>query len=165
MPQAILPIFPGEATQIEGLVSFSKRDGQVYYFHGCAPVFSHGEKDRASFRMFTSQLVVNGNCQQKDIVRAFGVSTISVKRSVKKYRKEGAKGFFVRSRERQPRVLRPEVVAEAQRMLGEGKSRSETAQALNVKTDTFSKAIRQRRIVEPVSKKQAGPSQRKAREA
>jgi hypothetical protein len=29
--------------------------------------------------MFTSQLVVNGNCTQAQIVRAFGISVISMK--------------------------------------------------------------------------------------
>jgi transposase len=48
----------------------------------------------ASFRMITSQLYINGNCKQVDIVKAFGVSANSVKRYVKKYRKEGMEGFF-----------------------------------------------------------------------
>ncbi|NCU31566.1 MAG: helix-turn-helix domain-containing protein [Candidatus Moranbacteria bacterium] len=39
-------------------------------------------------------MVVNGNATQTEIVRAFGVSSISVKRWVKKYRTEGARGFF-----------------------------------------------------------------------
>jgi hypothetical protein len=29
-------------------------------FHGCLPVFQQEEKDLKSFRMFTSQLVLNG---------------------------------------------------------------------------------------------------------
>jgi hypothetical protein len=61
MPQTILPIFPKEATPINEVVSFSKREGTVWYFHGCFPVFSHGEEDYASFRMYTSQLVETGS--------------------------------------------------------------------------------------------------------
>jgi hypothetical protein len=33
--------------------------------------------------MFSSQLVVNGNCTQAQLVRAFGISVISMKRYVK----------------------------------------------------------------------------------
>jgi hypothetical protein len=47
------------------------------------PVFTHGEKDVATFRMITSQFCVSGYAKQSDIIRAFGVTSISVKRSVK----------------------------------------------------------------------------------
>jgi hypothetical protein len=43
-----------------------------------SPFFYHAEQDRKSFRLFTSQLVVNGNRWQVDIVKAFGISPISV---------------------------------------------------------------------------------------
>ena len=56
MPQMLLPIFPAESTRINELLSFDKRDGKIWYFHGCIPVFSHDEKDTRCFNMFTSQL-------------------------------------------------------------------------------------------------------------
>jgi hypothetical protein len=93
MPQMQLPIFPSEARLINSTIGFEKRDGQVYYFNGQMPVFCHAETDIASFRMFISQLYVNGNCTQMELVRAFGVSQNFVKRSVKKYR-EGGPGIF-----------------------------------------------------------------------
>ena len=80
MPQSHLPLFPADVTSINPHVSFAKRGGRVYYFNGPMPVFSHEEKDYASFRMFTSQLVEDGNCTQAEIVRAFGISAISMKR-------------------------------------------------------------------------------------
>ena len=58
------------------------------------PLFQHPEKDIKSFRLYTSQLVVNGNAKQSEIARAFGVSPISVKRWVKKFREEGSQAFF-----------------------------------------------------------------------
>lgn len=61
------------------------------------PVFQHPEEDYASFRLFTSQLVVNGNAKQAEIVRAFNVSPSSVKRWVKKHREKGSEVFFYRS--------------------------------------------------------------------
>jgi len=94
MPQTHLPFFPEDATLINNRIGFSKRNGIVYYFNGDMPVYQHPEKDYPSFRLFTSQIVVNGNATQQEIVRAFGVSSISVKRWVKKYRTEGAQAFF-----------------------------------------------------------------------
>jgi hypothetical protein len=67
MPQTLLPCFPPENTPVNGLVSFCRREGSVYYFHGCLPVFTHGVEDVRSFRMFTSQLVVNGNRTQAEM--------------------------------------------------------------------------------------------------
>jgi hypothetical protein len=57
------------------------------------PVFCHAENDIATFRMSTSQFCESVCARQSDIVRAFGVTSISVKRAVKLYRKKGTKGF------------------------------------------------------------------------
>ena len=96
MPQTSLPFFPEDIRLINSQVGFQKQDGKVYYFNGSMPIFQHPEKDIKSFRLFTSQLVVNGNAKQVEIVNAFGVSVISVKRWVKRYREAGAEGFFYR---------------------------------------------------------------------
>ena len=152
MPQTLLPIFPAEATPINELISFCRRDGSVYYFHGALPVFTHGENDLRAFRMFTSQLVINGTCTQAELVRAFGISPISMKRYVKKLRAGGSKAFFAPRRKRQPRVLTPEVLKRAQEMLAEGQPRSSVAKALDIKSDTLSKAVRAGRLVEPLKK-------------
>lgn len=97
MLQTRLPFFPEEIELINNYIGFQNINGTVYYFNGAMPVFQHPEKDYASFRLFTSQLVVNGNVKQIEIVRAFNVSVISVKRWVKKYREQGAESFFYRS--------------------------------------------------------------------
>jgi len=94
MIQALLPIFPKESTRINDILAFQKEDEQVYYFNATMPIFSHHEDDLASFRMITSQLYINGNCKQVDIVKAFGVSANSVKRYVKKYREGRDGGIF-----------------------------------------------------------------------
>jgi transposase-like protein len=160
LPQILLPIFPAEATPINNVVSFAKREGMVYYFHGCQPVFTHDEHDLKSFRMFTSQLAVNGTCKQVEIVRAFGISAISMKRYVKKYRQGGAAAFYGQRRKPQPRVLTAEVLSQAQELFEQGESRSAVAQRLGLKTDTLSKAVRAGRLVEPVKK--TNPGARKA---
>jgi len=94
MPQISLPFFPEDITLINSHVGFRKHKGIVYYFNGSMPIYQHPEGDIRSFRLFTSQLVVNGNAMQSEIVKAFGVSVISVKRWVKRYREVGAQGFF-----------------------------------------------------------------------
>ncbi len=94
MPQTSLPFFPEEIRLINSRVGFMKKGGIVYYFAGMMPIYQHPEEDIKSFRLITSQLVVNGNAKQVEIVKAFGVSSISVKRWVKRYREEGAESFF-----------------------------------------------------------------------
>jgi hypothetical protein len=100
MPQLHLPMFPTGVTHITSELAFEKKDGCITYFNGHMPVFTHGEKDVATFRMITSQFCVSGYTKQSDIIRAFGVTSISVKRSVKLYREKGARGFYA------PRVTR-----------------------------------------------------------
>ena len=94
MPQIQLPFFPDDCTLITSHLGVQKNEDLVYYFNGSMPVFQHDVEDYASFRMITSQFVVNGNCKQMDIARCFGVSKISVKRWVKKYREEGISSFY-----------------------------------------------------------------------
>src|ERR1039457_75303 len=74
MPQLHLPMFPTGVTHITSEWAFEKKDGQVTYFNGHMPVFTHGEKDVATFRMITSQFCVSGYAKQSDIIRAFGVT-------------------------------------------------------------------------------------------
>ena len=153
MTQPFLPLFPADVTEINEVVSFAKRDGTVYYFNGPMPVFSHAEADRAAFRMFTSQLVIHDNCTQAEIVRAFGISAISMKRYVKQYRQGGAGGFFQGRAARQPRVLTPAVLQRAQELIQQGHGRAAVARELGLKSDTLRKAIKAGRIVEPLKKK------------
>ncbi len=153
--QTLLPIFPSESTQINGLLSFVKREGTVWYFHGCMPVFSHGEKDYRSFNMYTSQLVVVGQCKQVDIIKAFGVSAISVKRHVKKFREGGPGAFFQQRSERKTSVLTPEVLRRAQEMLNERKSRQEVSAELCIKPDTLYRAIHAGKLIELKKKSNA----------
>ncbi len=94
MPQTRLPFFPEDITLINIHVGFQKNNGTVFYFNGAMPIFQHPEQDYASFRLFTSQLVVNGNVKQVKVAKAFNVSTISIKRWVKKYHEGGSESFF-----------------------------------------------------------------------
>jgi transposase len=153
MPQSQLPIFPEGVTSITPQLAFIKEDGRITYYNGNMPVFVHDEEDTASFRMITAQFYVNGNAKQADIVRAFGVTKISIKRAVKLYREKGPKGFYAERGTRGPAVLTPPVMAEAQQLLNEGLETSEVADRLSVKRDTLSKAVRAGRLHKPEKKR------------
>jgi transposase-like protein len=146
MPQLQLPIFPQGATLITPEIAFECRDGKVTYIHGHLPVFQHAEGDLASFRYFTSQLVVNETVAQADIARAFHIPKVTVKRYVKRFRESSGKDFFAPPRRRSASVLKGEVQEKAQALLDEGQSVPEVAQALEVLPDTLHKAIRGGRL-------------------
>jgi transposase len=156
MSQIQLPLFPAGVTQITAVLAFSKEDGRVTYFNGSMPVFVHEEEDLASFRMITAQFCVNGNATQAEIMRAFGVSKVSLKRAVRRYRTEGPKGFYQPQKRRGPAVLTPSVLTQAQQLLDEGLEPAQVADRLGIKRDTFSKAVRAGRLHAVVKKTLAG---------
>jgi hypothetical protein len=152
MPQLQLPIFPDGVTYITNQLAFKKEDGRVTYFNGIMPVFSHAESDIATFRMITSQFCATGHVKQSDIIRAFGVTSISVKRSVKIYREKGPKGFYAPRVTRGPAVLVEDVVSEIEGRLAGGASPAEVAKTLGMKLNTIQKAMREGRIRAPIKK-------------
>ena len=153
MAQQQLPMFPVGSTEVTHDLAFEKRDGRVTYFYGTLPVFSHNENDLASFKMITAQFYTNGYVKQMDIVRAFGVTPISVKRAVKRFQEEGVQGFYAEKKTRGSVVLTEEVLKQAQQLLNEGQESYEVADQLGVKPDTLSKAIRAGRLHRTVKKK------------
>jgi hypothetical protein len=152
MPQLHLPMFPAGVTQITGELAFERKDGRITYFNGHMPVFSHDETDLATFRMITGQFCVSGYVKQSDIIRAFGVTPISVKRSVKLYREKGSKGFYAPRATRGAAVLVADVVAEVETLLADGVGEAEVAAKLHLKLNTLQKAIRAGRIRVPAKK-------------
>lgn len=153
MPQMQFPFFPEGVTHITPLLAFSRQDGRVTYFNGDMPVFVHDAEDIDSFRMITAQFCVNGNARQVDIIRAFGISKISIKRVVKLYREMGPKGFYAKRKTRGPAVLTPPVLKQAQQLLDKGLETPEVADQLGVKRDTLSKAVRAGRLHKRAKKK------------
>ncbi len=153
MAQMHLPFFPDGVEHITSELAFEKKDGQVTYFNGHMPVFIHAEEDIATFRMITAQFCINGNAKQADISRAFGVTLISVKRAVKRYREKGVSGFYEEPKRRGPVVLTAEVLKEAQGRLDEELEISQVAEQLGVKRDTLAKAIHAGRLHKPTKKK------------
>jgi hypothetical protein len=149
MPQAQFPFFPAGVTHITPHLAFVREQGQVTYFTADLPVFSHDETDHASFLMINAQFHVNGHAKQSDIVSAFGLAPITLKRAVKRLREQGAAGFYATPRRRGPAVLTPPVLAQARTLLDEGLEPVAVARRLGVKPDTLSKAIRAGRLARP----------------
>jgi hypothetical protein len=89
MPQLSFPFFPEGVTPINVSLAFEKNEhGQVFYFNGGTPVFSHAQSDSGSFKMITASFCVTGTTKQVEII--LGVTAISVKR----YREQGVKAFL-----------------------------------------------------------------------
>ena len=83
MPQILLPLFPAGVTEINDKLAFKNESGVVTYFNATMPVFQHAEDDLQSFKMIMSQFYVMGVAKQAEIVTAFGVNALLVKRAVK----------------------------------------------------------------------------------
>lgn len=153
MPQLQLPIFPAGVTEINSRIAVQKEAGVVCYIHGHLPVFQHQEQDLRSFRMFTSQMIDSGTVRPKEIARTFGVPMITVKRYVKVYREQGAKGFYeTLPRHSSASVLKGSVREQAQRLLDEGHRVPQVAAELEVLPNTLHKAIRAGRLRSPQKK-------------
>ena len=159
MPQVQLPIFPAGVTHINSEIAFEEREGKVYYFNGHLPVFVHAKSALATFRFFSTQLVINGNATQAEIARAFGVPLVTVKRYVKLYREGGAAAFFVPAKKRSASKLTPEVCQQAQGLLNQGLEVPEVGRQLGILSNTLHKAIRAGRL-QP-AKKKISPTMRK----
>ena len=143
MPQHMLPIFPDGVTHINSILAFQRNEvGQIVYFNGSMPIFTHDENDNASFKMITAQFCITGSAKQVEIARAFGINSINIKRAVKRYREEGAKSFFIPQNRRGAAVLTLEVLEKGQQLLDEYLAPSVVAKQLGIKANTFSKAIK-----------------------
>ena len=135
MPQEINPIFLNDLQMINIALSYqlNSENKSVYYFVNSLPIFSHDSKDYSSFRMISSQLIVNGICTNVEIQQAFGVTKTSVCRGVSKFKESGVASFYAAPGRRKGPVMTPEILTSAQVFLDDGFSRLEAAQELNIK--------------------------------
>jgi hypothetical protein len=160
MPQLQLPIFPAGVTEINSRVAVEAKEGQVCYVYGHLPVFQHEESDIRSFRMFTSQMILTGSVKPREIVETFSVPMVTVKRYMKVYRQQGAKGFYEsKPRHSSASKLKGELLERAQQLLDQGRSVAEVGEELNVLGNTIHKAIRAGRLLRPPSQKKANPQE------
>jgi len=141
MPQVQLPIFPVGSVEINQDLACRVEGEQVVYYNGHLPVFTHAKSDRASFRMFTSQLIVQGSATQGHIGKAFGVPLIAIKRGTKLFREKGSAGFFVPKARRPGRKLKGAKLEQARELLAQGQPLAVISQQTGVLSDTLRKAI------------------------
>ncbi len=141
MPQVQLPLFPDGSVAITSELAFEQRHGQVVYFNGHLPVFTHAREDLTSFRLFTTQHIINGTATQGQIVKAFGVPLTTVKRCCRRYREGGAEVFFKPPARRQGTRLTPERRQEVQALLDAGQSVPQISRQLGLLPSTLHKAI------------------------
>jgi len=141
MPQIQLPIFPAGAVEIKANLACRCENGTVVCFHGHPPVFPHGQQDVASFRMFTSQLIVQGSAAQGDRQKTFGVSLTTIKRATKLYRTRGAAGFFAPKPRREGSQLTDEKIDQARVLLTAGEPLARVSALTGVWSDILRKAI------------------------
>lgn len=156
MPQIELPIFPAGSVEINRDLACRCEGEQVIYYNGHLPVFTHGKDDLASFRLFTSQLIVQGSATQGHVAKAFGVPLVAIKRATKRYRESGAAGFFVPKARREGSRLDTEKLEEARVLLRQGQPLPVVSQQTGVLTDTLRKAIAAGRL--PALKKTKAPA-------
>jgi DNA invertase Pin-like site-specific DNA recombinase len=111
----------------------------------------------AAFRLFTSQLIVNGTATGGEIRRAFGVPKIAVQRAVALYRAGGAAAFFRPRPPRRGRKLTPEVLPQVQALLDGGEPVSAISRQTGVLANTIHKALRAGRLRVGIKKKSRSP--------
>jgi transposase len=98
-------------------------------------------------------MIINGTVKPKEIMKVFGVPSITVKRYVKVYREQGAKGFYDnKPRKSSASVLNGEVLERARSLLEQGRSVPDVSSELKVFTNTLHKAIRAGRLPAPQKK-------------
>lgn len=108
MPQLQLPLFQEGTHLITANLGYLRKDGQVTYLHGAMPVFLHDVEDTASFKMIVSQFHINGNARQSELVRAFAIKPLALKRWVKRYREDGPGTFYMEKRGRPRSKKKPD---------------------------------------------------------
>lgn len=143
-------MLPQGATPINDRVGVINQDGHWIYLHGMHPVYRHPAGDQRGFKLTIAQLVDCGACRQVEILTAFGISKSNLDRALRRYRAGGIEAFFKRpARPRNGRVLTPEALLEAQRLLDEGQAKSAVAAQLGVPLDTLRRAVWDGRLSAP----------------
>lgn len=146
MPQVQMPLFPDGTTLINSDLGFVRQGQQVVYVNGHLPVFTHEVDDLASFRLITTQLIINRTVSQSEIVQTFGVPLRTVKRYCQTYRRQGLAGFCKPAARRKGHRLTPERLVEVQAMLDQGQTPPEISRKTGLLSSTLHKAIDQGRL-------------------
>ena len=148
-------MFPAGCVEINHDLACRTEGDAVIYFNGHLPVFTHAKDDLGSFRLFTSQLIVQGSATQGQIAKAFGVPLVAIKRGTKLYRERGAAGFFVAPARREGTKLNAAKLEQARGLILAGHRLVWVSEQTGVLIDTLRKAIQGGRL--PAQKKTRSP--------
>lgn len=141
MPQVQLPIFPQGTTPINPELAFKREADQIVYYNGHLPVFTHAVSDLASFRVFTTQLLINSTASYGQISKAFGVPMRSLKRYTRRFRDRGMAAFTKPVVPRAGSRLTAEKLTQGQALLDEGVAVPQVSEKTGVLATTLHKAI------------------------
>lgn len=146
--QLLLPLFTEDTQMVtENLGVFQAYDGFVYYLHSGVPIYTHHKDNLKTFQYITSQMIDNGRCTQGEIVKAFHVSSDSVRRALKLFQEHGAEGFFGGdNRKGTAYRLTDPVLEKAQKMLDAGMSNNAIAKKLKVTEGAIRYAIKKSKL-------------------
>jgi hypothetical protein len=126
------------------MVGVYEKDDLVQYIVNGLPVYSHGKEDLQGFRYFTSNLIHQGLCKQREVERCFCVSEESVRRSMIKFRKEGAQAFFsAENRHGHSHKIHGEKLEGIQKKLDKGQSVNSIAKQYHLTEGAIRYAVKQ----------------------
>jgi hypothetical protein len=148
---------PRGAEEINAEVAILRERGQVAYFAAGVPVFVHAEDDPVGRRVAAAQLLELGLAQPHELSAALHVNRSTLYRQQRKLKTDGVLGVVEGKRgPRGPHRFTADKLQRVARLLTEGTSIRQAAQAVGVSEGTIRHALR-RGAVQVAEVKPAGP--------
>ena len=151
MRQVNLPLIPNSAIDLGNCFSVFFTEAEVTWFHGLDRIGHHRRDDQDQYRLEIARMCATCGVRQSVMSRATGLHPNTVMAYVSRFLEHGSAAFFTPSRVRGGGVLTPKRLAECQKYLDDGKSRSEAARLAGIRKNTLDKAIRDGRLKLPAS--------------
>jgi len=137
-----LPLQPAEGTEINQTVSIVNDGKTMAYFAAGVPLFAHAQDDAVGRRVAHAQILALRLARPSELKAATRVGRTTLYRQQQRLKKEGVAGLIdEKPGPKGPHKLKPEVLAQAQKMLDEGKSKNAVAGLLGVSEGTIRHAI------------------------
>jgi transposase len=138
-----LPTPPSGAQEINAEVAILRERGQVAYFAAGVPVFVHAENDPVGRRVAAAQLLELGLAQPHELSAALHVHRSTLYRQQRKLKSQGVLGVVAGKRgPRGPHRFTADKHPRVARLLTEGTSIRQAAQAVGVSEGTIRHALR-----------------------
>lgn len=140
--QRRLALQPAEGTEVNQTVSIVNDGKTAAYFAAGVPLFAHAQEDAVGRRVAHAQILALRLARPSELKAATGVGRTTLYRQQQRLKKEGVAGLIAeKPGPKGPHKLKPEVLAQAQEMLDEGKSKNAVAGLLGVREGTIRHAI------------------------